>query len=81
MESINKRRSRLPVRRIIWNKSGNPDTFVSDSLGIRRWQLGNALHKINSRSGLALQDNVIIYDDGRVTDAQGYDVGNIHDEI
>jgi hypothetical protein len=69
------------VGRIIWDQSGNPSTYVSRLLGIERWQLRDAIHKIKARSNLAGRDTVIIYDDGRVTDAQGEDVGNIHDEL
>jgi hypothetical protein len=67
--------------RIIWYQSGNPTKYVSQALGIERWQLRDALHKIKAKSGLSGSDSVIIHDDGRVTDARGEDVGNIHDEV
>jgi predicted ThiF/HesA family dinucleotide-utilizing enzyme len=54
---------------------------VSDALGIARWQLRAALHLIKHRSNLGGQDRVVVYDDGRVTDASGDDIGNILDEV
>jgi hypothetical protein len=69
------------VARIIWSKPGNPATFVSDALGIERWWLRAALHRIKARSNLSGTDRVIIYDDGRVTDEGGEDVGNVYDEV
>ena len=67
--------------RIIWDRAGRPTRYVSDALGIERWQLGVALHKIKARSNLGGADRVIIYDDGVVTDANGDAIGNIHDEL
>jgi hypothetical protein len=58
-----------------------PDPYVSNSLGIARWQLREALHQIKRRANLGGQDRVVIYDDGRVTDANGNDIGNILDEV
>jgi hypothetical protein len=69
------------VSRIIWDRSGNPTRYVSDALGIARWQLRAALHHIKHRSNLGGQDRVVVYDDGRVTDANGDDIGNILDEV
>jgi hypothetical protein len=54
---------------------------VSDELRIERWQLRNALHKIKARSDLGGRDRVIIYDDRTVADADGNELGNIHDEV
>jgi hypothetical protein len=75
------RQSGLRVSRIIWDHAGNPTRYVSDALGIARWQLREALHQIKHRSNLGGQDRVIVYDDGRVTDANGDDIGNILDEV
>lgn len=69
------------MNRIIWDRSGNPPHYVSDALGIARWQLREALHVIKHRSDLGGQDRVIVYEDGRVTDAGGDDIGNILDEV
>lgn len=69
------------MARVIWDKKRNPTEYVSDCLGIERWQLRAALHKIKARSNLGAQDRTIIYDDGKVTDESGEDVGNIYDEI
>jgi hypothetical protein len=33
------------MARIIWDKPDNPPKYVSDRLGIRRWQLGDAIHE------------------------------------
>ena len=67
--------------RIIWSNPGNPTTAVSDALGIERWQLRDALHRIKESAGLSGADRVTIWDDGSVSDAQGNPLGNIHDEI
>jgi len=69
------------MARIIWNRGENPTKYVSDQLGIERWQLRGALHKIKSRAGLGGRDRVTIYDDGMVEDANGDEIGNIHDEV
>lgn len=69
------------MSRIIWDQSANPTRYVSDELGIERWQLRDALHKIKARSDLGGRDRVIIYENGTVTDADGNEVGNIHDEV
>ena len=66
--------------RVIWSQSGNPTDYASKVLGIERWQLRAALHKIKARSNLGATDDIAIYDDGKVTDAHGDEVGNIHDE-
>jgi hypothetical protein len=71
----------LLMSRTIWDRSGNPTRYVSNSLGIARWQLREALHQIKRRANLGGQDRVVIYDDGRVTDANGNDIGNILDEV
>jgi hypothetical protein len=69
------------MSRIIWDRVGNPTHFVSDELGITRWQLGKAHHKIKAYSNLGATDRTVIYNDGRVTDANGEDIGNIFDEV
>jgi hypothetical protein len=66
---------------IIWDKSGNPTDYVSDRLGIERWRLRKALHKIKAAADLGGADRVIIYDDGSVADETGEVIGNIHDEL
>jgi hypothetical protein len=68
------------VSRIIWDRSGNPTEYGSNALGITRAQLRGALHKIKAYSNLGATDRTVIYDDGRVTDANGDDIGNILDE-
>ena len=67
--------------RVIWDKRGNPTRHVSDVLGIKRWQLRVAIHRIKTRSNLGPTDKVIIFSDGKVTDANGDEIGNIHDEL
>jgi hypothetical protein len=67
--------------RVIWDKRGNPTRHVSEVLGIARWQLRTAHHKIKARSNLGATDKTIIYSDGKVTDANGCEIGNIHDEV
>jgi hypothetical protein len=67
--------------RIIWDKKRNPTPYVSESLGIERWQLRQAIHKIKARSNLGAADHVVIYDDGKVTDEGGEHLGNVHDEV
>jgi hypothetical protein len=69
------------VNRIIWDRSGNPTRYVSDALGIARWQLRETLHLITRRSNLGALDRVIVYENGRVTDASDDDIGNILDEV
>ena len=69
------------MNRIIWDRSGNPTRYVSDALGIARWQLREALHLIKRRSNLGALDRVIVYENGRVTDASDDDIGNILDEV
>jgi hypothetical protein len=77
----NKSQGRSSMTRIIWDRAGNPTRYVSDALGIACWQLRESLHMIKRRSDLGAQDRVVIYDDGRVTDANGDDIGNILDEV
>lgn len=69
------------MARVIWNKSGNPTDYVSDQLGIRRWQLREAIHKIKSSADIGPDRQIIIYDDGSITDADGEPIGNVHDEL
>jgi hypothetical protein len=68
------------VRRVIWDRAGNPTVYVSDKLHIIRVQLRVALHKIKGYSNLGATDRTVICDDGRVTDVNGDDIGNILDE-
>lgn len=67
--------------KILWDKLRNPTPYVSEQLGIEQWELRDAIHKIKKRSGLFGADRVIVYDDGKVTDANGEDLGNIFDEV
>jgi hypothetical protein len=66
--------------RVIWDRATRPTKHVGDQLGIERWQLGDAIHKIKAKSNLSGPDRVIIYDDGNVTDENGEPIGNIFDE-
>lgn len=69
------------MSRVIWNQGGNPPDYVSDRLGIRRWQLGEAIHEIKAGNNLGATDSVVIYDDGEVKDERGEHLGNIFDEL
>lgn len=66
---------------VLWNRAGNPSRWVSDRLGIERWQLKEAIHTIKKAGNLAGSERVIIYDNGLVTDDRGSPIGNIYDEI
>jgi hypothetical protein len=68
--------------RLIWDKlRRNPTKAVSDQLGIERWQLRAAIHKIKAGNNLGATDRVFIYDDGSVTDEKGEWLGDIRREI
>jgi hypothetical protein len=69
------------LARKIWSQPGNPGKAISGKLKIERWQLHEALHKIKQKAGLGPADDVTIWDDGSVTDANGDLCGVIHDEI
>lgn len=69
------------MARVIWDKVGNPTDYVSDCLGIQRWQLREAIYKIKASSNVGATDRVIIYDDGMVTDIDGEPIGNVFDEV
>ncbi len=69
------------MARIIWSNPGNPTNDVSHALGIPRWLLGRALHRIKKAQGLKGADRVHIWDDGMVTDELDDVLGNIYDEI
>jgi hypothetical protein len=69
------------MARVIWDQRGNPPKYVSDRLGIQRWQLRGAIHGIKSATNLCATDRVIIYDDGTVTDEHGDALGNIYEEF
>ena len=62
-------------------KIRNPTRHVSDALRIERWQIRLAIHKIKAANNLGPTDKVIIFDDGKVTDTNGVEIGNIFDEI
>jgi hypothetical protein len=66
---------------IIWDRLRNPTRHASNALGIERWQLRSAIHKIKAANNLGPMDKVIILDDGKVTDTNGAEIGNIFDEI
>jgi len=66
---------------IIWSNPGNPTNEVSRALGVERWQLRRALHRIKQGQGLAGADRVTIWNDGSVTDEHGIVLGNVYDEI
>jgi hypothetical protein len=66
---------------VIWDKTRNPTKYVSDALGIARWLLRAAIHKIKARSNLGPTDKVIIFSDGKVTGVNGSEIGNVFDEI
>jgi hypothetical protein len=67
--------------KIIWDKIRNPTRHASDALRIERWQFRLAIHKIKAANNLGPTDKVIIFDDGKVTDTNGAEIGNIFDEI
>jgi hypothetical protein len=69
------------MARVLWDRVPNPTRYVSRSLGVAEWQLRRAIHVIKRRAGMPGGERVIIYDDGRVTDANGDELGNIFDEI
>jgi hypothetical protein len=69
------------LARKIWDSPEIPTRDVSAALGIERWQLRAAIHKIKASSDLSSTDRVTIYDDGTVTDQNGDWLGNIHDEL
>jgi hypothetical protein len=71
----------IALPKIIWDKTRNPTRHVSDALKIERWQLRLAIHKIKAVNNLGPMDKVIILDDGKVTDTNGVEIGNIFDEI
>lgn len=63
------------------DKGRSPTRHVSDVLGIQRWQLRVAIHKIKARSNLGPPARIIIHSDGKVTDIHGAEIGNVLDEI
>lgn len=44
------------MARVIWDRPENPPKYVSDQLGIPRWQLGEALHEIKHAGNLRASD-------------------------
>jgi hypothetical protein len=69
------------MSRIIWERSGNPTQYVSETLRITRGQLRAALYLLKRAANLGATDRTVIYDDGKGTDANGDDIGNIRDEV
>jgi len=65
----------------IWSQPGNPPRAVASTLAITRAQLGNAIHAIKKNARLRPGDDVIIWDDGSVSDVSNEIIGNIYDEI
>jgi len=50
-------------------------------LGIERWRLRQAIHKINAVSKLGGADKITIHENGKVTDISGSEIGNLFGEI
>ncbi|TXM69693.1 hypothetical protein FV218_16955 [Methylobacterium sp. WL69] len=67
-------------RRIIWDKGGNPVSHVSRVLDLTEADVGAAIHSIKAAARLRGADNIVIYDNGDVTDARGEEIGNLYDE-
>ena len=74
-------RTHVPQQKPSFDYLVGPTKHVSAQLGIERWQLREAIHKIKARSNLGAQNRVNIHDDGAVTDEHGEYIGNIFDEI
>ena len=68
------------MARPLWSSTGNLTNLVSSALGIPRWRLRRAIHRIKGAWGLGGRGRVIIWDDGSVTDENGARLGNIFDE-
>jgi hypothetical protein len=68
-------------RKPLWDRAQNPTPYVSQQLGITEAELSDAIHSIKAASNLSGADRVIIYDDGRVEDKRGEQIGNVYDEI
>jgi hypothetical protein len=66
-------------RRVIWDKPGKPEKWVSHQLGIEPWRLRDAIHDIKASNDLGGSDRVVIYSDGEVEDEDGRYLGNIRD--
>jgi hypothetical protein len=63
-------------------QTGQPQPGMSATLwGLKRWQLRQAIHKIKAGHKLGGNDKVIVHSDGKVTDVNGSEIGNIFDEI
>ena len=67
-------------RRVIWNRGGNPVAYVSARLGLSEAEVSAAIHAIKAAARLRGADDITIYDNGDVTDANGDEIGNIYDE-
>jgi hypothetical protein len=61
--------------------AGQPDSRCGERVGITRAQLGNVIHAIKKNARLRPSDDVIVWDDGSVSDASDEVIGNIYDEI
>jgi hypothetical protein len=68
------------MARALWSSPGNPTNLVSRALGMPRWRLRRAIHRIKRAWGLGGRDRITIWDDGSVTDENGAHLGNIFDE-
>jgi hypothetical protein len=67
------------MARKIWSRPGNPTRAVAEALGITRPQLGYAIHRIKKKARLRPRDDVILWDDGTVTDDRDGWIGNIYE--
>lgn len=66
--------------KVLWDRGTLPPRYASDRLGISRWELREALHRIKRYARLRGDDLTTIYDNGDVRDAAGNLIGNILDE-
>ncbi|MDO9427397.1 MAG: hypothetical protein Q7T93_11265 [Methylobacterium sp.] len=49
-------------------------------LDLTEADVGAAIHSIKAAARLRGADNIVIYDNGDVTDARGEEIGNLYDE-
>lgn len=69
------------LRRIIWDRRGNPVPYISKQLNIDPRKCSSALHTIKQAAGLSPNDDTVIYNNGDVTDKiHGDEIGNLYDE-
>jgi hypothetical protein len=65
----------------IWSRPENPGPGVARRLRIEQWELREAIHKIKQHAGLRPDDNVVIWSNGSVANANGTVIGNVYDEL